>query len=144
MNVSEELLKEIVKKVLCEQGKQPEMPFEKVKDQSGIIAVKTSTVKCEPFQQEGVKLRDILTLEEAPRMGAGIMELDHTSFPWTLEYDEYDMVIEGELEIVIDGRVMKGGPGDILYIPKGSSIRFQTPKFARYAYFTYPADWQNT
>ena len=75
-------------------------------------------------------------------MGAGIMELDHTSFEWTLTYDEYDMVIEGELEIEIDGRVIKGGPGDIIYIPQGSHIHFQTPSFARYAYFVYPANWQ--
>ena len=43
-------------------------------------------------------------------MGCGIMELDHTSFEWTLTYDEYDMVIDGTLEIEIDGRVLTGKP----------------------------------
>ena len=76
-------------------------------------------------------------------MGAGIMELDHTSFEWTLTYDEYDYVIDGELEIEIDGRVVKGNVGDIIYIPKNSHIHFQTPSTARYAYFVYPADWQS-
>ena len=52
------------------------------------------------------------------------------------------MVIDGVLEIEIDGRVLTGYPGDILYIPKGSHIHFQTPSRARYAYFVYPADWQ--
>ena len=88
-------------------------------------------------------LKDIVTLDEAPRMGAGIMELDHTSFEWTLTYDEYDYVIDGELEIEIDGRVVSGKPGDIIYIPKNSHIHFQTPTTARYAYFVYPADWQS-
>ena len=60
-------------------------------------------------------------------MGCGIMELDHTSFEWTLTYDEYDLVLDGTLEIEIDGRVVSGGPGDIIYIPKGSHIHFQTP-----------------
>ena len=69
-------------------------------------------------------------------------ELDHTSFEWTLTYDEYDFVIDGTLEIEIDGRVVSGGPGDIIYIPKGSHIHFQTPNRTRYAYFVYPADWQ--
>ena len=72
----------------------------------------------------------------------GIMELDHTSFEWTLTYDEYDLVLDGTLEIEIDGRVVSGGPGDIIYIPKGSHIHFQTPNRTRYAYFVYPADWQ--
>ncbi len=141
MNVSEELIREIVEKVLAEAAAKDGM--ERCVDKSGIIGVKTSTVKCEPFEQEGVSLKDIVSLEEAPRMGAGIMELDRTSFAWTLTYDEYDMVIEGELEIEIDGRVVRGGPGDIIYIPKGSSIHFQTPSFARYAYVVYPANWQN-
>ena len=141
MNVSEELIRQIVTKVIeaasCE--KTPE--FEKVVDPSGIIGIKTSTVKCEPFQQDGVALKDVVTLEEAPRMGCGVMELDHTSFEWTLTYDEYDFVIDGTLEIEIDGRVVTGNPGDIIYIPKNSHIHFQTPNKTRYAYFVYPANW---
>ena len=144
MNVSEELIREIVLKVLQQAvagEKQPD--FERQVDPSGIIGIKTSTVKCEPFEQPGVYLKDVVTLEEAPRMGCGIMELDHTAFEWTLTYDEYDFVIDGTLEIEIDGRVVSGGPGDIIYIPKGSHIHFQTPNKTRYAYFVYPADWQS-
>ena len=44
--------------------------------------------------------------------------------------------------IEIDGRVVTGNPGDIIYIPKDSHIHFQTPVKTRYAYFVYPADWQ--
>ena len=144
MNVSEELIREIVAKVLQESvaGGAPKPDFEKHVDPSGIIGIKTSTVKCEPFGQDGVTLKDVVTLEEAPRMGCGIMELDHTSFEWTLTYDEYDFVIEGTLEIEIDGRVVVGQPGDIIYIPKNSHIHFQTPNKTRYAYFVYPANWQ--
>ena len=142
MNISESLIRDIVERVLREAVESEKAPFEKHVDPSGIIGIKTSTVKCEPFEQDGVALKDLVTLEEAPRMGAGVMELDHTSFEWTLTYDEYDMVIEGELEIEIDGRIVRGGPGDIIYIPKGSHIHFRTPTFTRYAYFVYPANWQ--
>lgn len=144
MNVSEELIRQVIKKVLEEsaQAGPAKESFEKQKDPSGIIKIKTDTVKCEPFKQDGVALKDVVTLEEAPRMGCGIMELDHTSFEWTLTYDEYDMVIDGVLEIEIDGRVVTGNPGDIIYIPKDSHIHFQTPAKTRYAYFVYPADWQ--
>lgn len=113
----------------------------KEKDPSGIIKIATETVKCERFEQDGVALKDVVTLEEAPRMGCGIMELDHTSFEWTLTYDEYDLVLEGTLEIEIDGRVVTAGPGQIIYIPKNSHIHFQTPDKTRYAYFVYPANW---
>ena len=144
-NVSEKILREIVQKVV--QGLAARRPsaggFTKIVDQSGIILIKSETVKCEPFQGEaGVRLKDVVTLKEAPRIGAGIMELDNTSFEWTLTYDEYDVIFEGVLEIEADGRVMTGKPGDIIYIPKGSRIHFQTPDKARYAYFVYPANWQ--
>lgn len=142
MNISESLIRDIVECVLREAVESEKAPFEKHVDPNGIIGIKTSTVKCEPFEQDGVALKDLVTLEEAPRMGAGVMELDHTSFEWALTYDEYDMVIEGELEIEIDGRIVRGGLGDIIYIPKGSHIHFQTPTFTRYAYFVYPANWQ--
>ena len=144
MNISEEIIREIVEKVIRESfGIQKAESFDKEKDPSGIIRVKTETVKTEPFgEQPGVSLLDIVTLEEAPRMGAGIMELDNTSFEWTLSYDEYDMVIDGILEIEINGRIVTGYPGDIIYIPKNSHIHFQTPSKARFAYFVYPANWQ--
>lgn len=144
MNIDKNALREIISEVVKETlERQTEREFLKEKDESGIIKIRPSTVKCEQFQgAEGVYLKDIVTLEEAPRMGAGIMELDHTNFEWTLTYDEYDYVIDGELEIEIDGRVIKGKAGDIIYIPKDSHIHFQTPTTARYAYFVYPADWQ--
>ena len=144
MNISEELIREIVCKVLQETAQKDQPEFEKVVSKSGILSVKTSTVKPEPFAgAKGVFLKDITTLEEAPRMGAGVMELDHTSFEWTLTYDEYDFVIEGTLEIEIDGEVIIGNAGDIIYIPKNSHIHFRTPGFTRFAYFVYPADWQS-
>ena len=74
-------------------------------------------------------------------MGCGIMELDHTSFEWTLTYDEYDLVLEGTLEIEIDGRVVTAEKGQIIYIPKNSHIHFQTPNKTRYPHFVYPANW---
>lgn len=144
MNISEELIREIITKVVEEAAKEPKKAdcgFEKVIDPSGIIGIKTSTVKCERFKQDGVALKDVVTLEEAPRMGCGVMELDHTSFEWTLTYDEYDIVLEGTLEIEIDGRVISGSAGDIIYIPKGSHIHFQTNDKCRYVYTVYPADW---
>ena len=133
-----------VEKNRTEKPENDDLTFCRQVDPSGIIGIKSSRIKCEPFEgRNDVRLKDIVSLAEAPRMGAGIMELENTSFEWTLTYDEYDCVLEGTLEIEIDGRVVKGGPGDIIYIPRGSHIHFQTPTRARYAYFVYPADWQD-
>lgn len=145
MSISEATIREIVEKVVKQSLITREKEdFKKVKDPSGILSVSCDTVQTEPFKgAQGVSLKDIVSLEESPRMGAGIMEVDHTSFEWTLTYDEFDYIIEGTLEIEIDGRVVTGHAGDIIFIPKNSHIHFQSPDKARFAYFVYPADWQS-
>jgi len=72
------------------------------------------------------------------------MVMKDTTFDWTLTYDEIDYIISGRLDIVIDGRVVSGGPGDIVLIPKGSAIKFSVTGEARFVYVTYPADWQES
>lgn len=140
MDITEDMIRSIVEKVVASTG----TPSYKNVDPSGIISIKTREVVLEGFEgREDVRLADVTTLEEAPRMGCGIMELeDGASFEWTLTYDEYDIVLEGDLEIEIDGRVVSAGVGDIIYIPKGSHIHFQTPNHTKYVYTVFPADWQ--
>lgn len=89
-----------------------------------------------------VRLKDVITSTDGSPVAAGYMALDKGGFPWTLEYDEIDIVLEGELVITRDGEVVRGGVGDMIYIPKGSSIEFSTPAGVRFVYVTYPADWQ--
>lgn len=86
--------------------------------------------------------RDLLTLEESPRLGCGLMVMERTTFPWTLNYDELDYVISGRLDILINGQKVSAGPGEVIYIPKGSSIQFSVEDKARFLYFVYPANWQ--
>lgn len=113
-------------------------------DPSGVLLIHPQTVPCETFQNTpGVRVADLTTLEEAPRMGAGVMEVEKTAFPWTLTYDEFDVVLEGTLEIQVGERVYTGGPGDVFYIPKGTAISFRSPAKARYLYFVYPANWNS-
>ena len=110
------------------------------------IAVPTLTVTEEHRMDTGnpadrVWTRDLFTLEESPRLGCGLMVMEHTTFPWTLNYDEIDYVVEGELSILIDGKRVTAGPGEIILIPKGSSIHFSVENKARFLYFVYPANW---
>ncbi len=85
--------------------------------------------------------RDLLSLEEAPRLGCGLMVMEDTTFPWTLNYAEMDYVIEGRLSILINGQTVTAGPGEVIHIPKGTSIQFSVQGRARFLYFVYPADW---
>ena len=89
-----------------------------------------------------VRLRDVMGSADGSPLGAGYMALDRGVFPWTLSYDEVDIVLEGELEIRRGEEVARAGPGDCIFVPKGSSITFGTPSRVRFFYVTFPADWQ--
>lgn len=139
-------LESMVRKIILEMA--PSLSgeaFEKRKDRSGILSVSLPTVRPMPFDtgKEGdqVSLTDVLTLEESPRLGCGIMEMEESSFDWILRYDEVDYVIDGTLEVLIEGRKVVGRRGDMIFIPADSSITFSAPCFARFLYVTYPADW---
>lgn len=114
----------------------------------GVTAVKVPRVKTGPADRldtgssrDQVYTHDLFTLAESPRLGCGIMEMAATTFDWTLNYDEIDYVIEGSLTILKNGKSVTAGPGEIILIPKGSSIQFSVPGKARFLYVTYPADW---
>lgn len=89
-----------------------------------------------------VYTHDLFSMQESPRLGCGIMEMEKTTFPWTLQYDEIDYVISGSLSICYEDKTVTAGPGELILIPKGSSIKFSVPDHARFLYVTYPADWQ--
>ena len=93
--------------------------------------------------QDRVWTHDRLTLAQSPRLGAGLMVMEKTTFPWHLTYDEIDYVIEGRLTVHTQSGPVTAGPGQVIFIPKGSQIQFSAPEFARFLYVTYPADWQN-
>jgi hypothetical protein len=65
MNISEELIKEIVAKVCENLDTENKMPFERKMLSNGMFTVKTDTVKCGPFPfdigdaQDGTSLLDV-------------------------------------------------------------------------------------
>ncbi|AZV58025.1 cupin domain-containing protein [Clostridium sp. AWRP] len=142
--ISEKFIEEIVRKIIAEKLSNNN-DFEKEVGPGGVIHVKTDTVKCQKFdtgkEGDNVLLTDVLTLDESPYMGCGIMEMTETTFDWTLKYEEIDYIIEGRLEIVIGDKRIGGNKGDILMIPRNSKIKFSAPKYAKFMYCTYPADW---
>lgn len=119
---------------------------ERTVDASGLVLVRGETVKLARFPGAGpnrnVGLADVINGRDGSPMTAGIMSWRREdSFPWKLDYDEVDLVLEGVLQITIQGRMLEGRAGDIFYIPKGSQILFGTPWKTKVFYVTYPADW---
>ncbi|MDF1617485.1 cupin domain-containing protein [Petrocella sp. FN5] len=144
-NMDSKMIEEIVRKVLLEMSKGEQPDFIKEIDKSGVSVIKTETVHPGKFDTgkdgDKVYLKDVLTVKESPRLGCGVMEMDASTFDWTLKYDEVDYIIEGTLEIIIGDRKITGEKGDIIFIPKNTSIKFSAPGHTRFLYVVYPANW---
>lgn len=109
--------------------------------------VKMSNIQVEPFPEgkttpgTNVWLKDVVITQDRSPMGAGYMSLDKGEMQWTLTYDEIDIVLEGELVITRGSEQVRGKTGDVIYIPKGSSITFGTPNWTRFVYVVFPVNW---
>ena len=88
-----------------------------------------------------VWVKDVVVTQDRSPMGAGYMSLDKGEMQWTLTYDEIDIVLEGELVITRGQEQVRGKTGDVIYIPKGSSITFGTPSWTKFVYVVFPVNW---
>ncbi|MCC0635864.1 DUF861 domain-containing protein [Clostridioides sp. ES-S-0001-02] len=150
--LNKDMLEVLVRQIIEENlnGSKNNIDFNRHKDISGITSIKLPRVKVDESNRldtgnpnDIVYTKDLFTLEESPRLGCGIMEMKETTFDWTLNYDEVDYIIEGTLDILIDGRKITASEGELILIPKGSCIKFSVPNYARFIYVTYPADWES-
>ena len=109
--------------------------------------VRMADVRVEPFLEgkatpgTNVWLKDVVVTEDRSPMGAGYMSLDRGEMQWTLTYDEIDIILEGELVITRGSEQVRGKAGDVIFIPKGSSITFGTPSWTRFVYVVFPVNW---
>ena len=140
-NTLESIIREVIREEVSKSGKADPRQI----DASGVMSINPDDFPLEkfpfPIEADRVWLRDVMTIEESPRLGCGIMEMDSCQFEWTLTYDEVDYIIDGALEILIDGRKVRAGKGEILYIPKNTKITFSAPGKVRFVYVVYPANW---
>ena len=75
-------------------------------------------------------------------MSSGFLTIDHSSFTWTLSrYEETDIILEGSLSITIDGKTYRASQGDVLFIPKDSTVIWNAEDHVKLFYTTYSADW---
>ncbi len=121
--------------------------FSHVANLPPLKVVKMSNVQVEPFLEgkttpgTNVWLKDVVVTQDRSPMGTGYMSLDKGEMQWTLTYDEIDIVLEGELVITRGNEQVRGKTGDVIYIPKGSSITFGTPNCTKFVYVVFPVNW---
>lgn len=74
-------------------------------------------------------------------MGVGVAKFDDCSIEWTVLYDEVIVVLEGEFRLRLPDRVVDGRPGDVIWIPENTPLRYEGKK-AVVCYALHPVDWR--
>lgn len=74
-------------------------------------------------------------------MGGGIEYLEDVTIDWTVTYDEILFIIEGPLTIEFDDGRHVCGPGDIVWLPNGTHLKYIAEGRAAYFYALHPVDW---
>lgn len=151
--ISDELLEQLVIRAIKEEQHIQKLNTDSQAAESsrtiksGIKLVKGNLATTEIFEGAGpnnkVSIADVITGQDKSSMSAGYMSWEKGFFPWTLNYDEVQVVLEGELHITSQGETVIGKPGDIIFVPKSSSIVFGTPTKVRFVYIAWPANWQD-
>ena len=138
------IVREVMGAVTAVQPKLP--PIEKESDPGGLRLIRGGSVALERFDTgvvtDKVGIREILTTKECPNLATGFMEIERSSFDWTLGYDELSYITEGNLNITVNGKTYHGHAGDVFFIPKNTSVTFGSPDYGKFFFTAYPANWR--
>ena len=135
-DINANLVSKIVEAVILQLKKNEKPGLIKETGENGLIQVKGGSVALETLE-DGIKAKEILGLNDSPKMTAGIMELKDKPLRWVTKNEEIKYVLEGILELTINGKKYTGKQGDVFYIPANTKVTFSSPREARFFYIIY-------
>jgi len=86
-----------------------------------------------------VYLKDVVDASLSESMSAGWSKYAKgISNDWTLDYDEFAIVISGIFTILSEGKATTLRAGDFCFIPHGTSVTYRADEASLVMYVTYP------
>lgn len=148
--IDKDVIYQVVKAVLSNgllaglSAPAPEKPFLTEGDpQSGLKIVRGRSVHFENFDtgKPGTQaaFREVVSKDDS-QMSAGFLTIEKSSFDWELGYEEIDIILEGSLSVTIKGKTYEACQGDVLFLPKGSKVTWNSTGYVKLFYVTYPAN----
>lgn len=103
-----------------------------------------STAPIKPnYVPYGISNHELIGVETGARIAAGIVYFKDKDFPYVMHYDEVLICksVKGRFEIVVEGKAQRMVPGDMVYLPEGSHVRYRSVGEAVMYFAVTPADW---
>lgn len=125
-----ELVERIVREVLAAfPGLQSRQQAKEI-DPSGLVLVRKECCNKEQSQE-------IFSRAESPSLSGGFINLERESLKKNTTCDELNYLLEGRLELSVNGRNYQAKAGDVFYIPKDTPLLLSTQQRARIFYVAY-------
>lgn len=87
-------------------------------------------------------IKPLVTSTISDTMCGGINVLRSIKVPWDLTCDEIIFCLEGTFRLVCNGQKYVCERGDILFIPKGNHISYESDAKCVIFYAAYPHNWK--
>ena len=88
--------------------------------------------------ESGAAVQGLVNTSFSNRLGAGIGVFKECRMEWTVTYDEVLFILEGNFRLKTHDGTFHAGPGDTLWIPKGTWIVYQADAPVTFFYAVAP------
>ena len=78
--------------------------------------------------------------EDGTRLGSGFARMTRAEIPWTVQYDEVILVLEGQLTVRTAEGDLTAGPQECIWLPNGTELTYIAEN-ALVFYAIEPANW---
>jgi ethanolamine utilization protein EutQ len=72
----------------------------------------------------------------------GFARFTKARIPWTIHYDEMLFVVHGQITIHCNGKALRAGPHDSIWLPAGTELIYEAEDCLT-VYAVHPADWSS-
>jgi ethanolamine utilization protein EutQ len=87
----------------------------------------------------GMKTIGLVNVSFSEELGAGIGVFEDCSIPWHITYDEVIYILDGKFTLRVGDKIFKGGPGDVLWVPRNTRIVYEAQERVTFFYAVLPA-----
>lgn len=89
---------------------------------------------------EQAKIAEVTGSGDGTALGTGFARFSNATIPWTVQYDEVLLVIEGQVTVRTPEGELTAGPLDCIWLPKGTELTYQS-EAALVFYAIDPSTW---
>ena len=94
------------------------------------------------LEGRAARMAEVTTADHSDGLASGFARMEDVTITRLLNYDELVHILSGSMEVHVDGRVEVAGPGDCIFIPKGTTPTCVWREPTLFFFAISPANWQ--